>query len=226
VIVTIFVNPMQFNNPEDLAKYPRTEEADAALLSGAGVDAIFAPPAHAVYPPGFATRISVAGISDPFEGTHRPGHFDGVATVVAKLLNMTQASHAFFGQKDWQQLAVVRRMVEDLDLPVAILGCETVRAADGLALSSRNARLSPTARAIAPALHAAMQKAARAIRASLPADMALDIARSEVLAAGFERIDYLALADADSLAPVDHAPARMVAAAWLDGVRLIDNIPV
>lgn len=226
VIVTIFVNPLQFNNPADLAKYPRTEETDAALLATVGVDAIFAPLPDEVYPPGFATRVSVSGLSDPLEGTHRPGHFDGVATVVAKLLGMTQADHAFFGQKDWQQLAVVRRLVADLDLAVIITGCETVRDADGLALSSRNARLSAGARAKAPALHRAMLAAATAIRGGGNAGTVLDSARRAILSSGFDRIDYLVLANPDTLAPAETLPARLLAAAWLDGVRLIDNIPV
>ncbi len=226
VIVTIFVNPMQFDNPADLAKYPRTEDGDAALLATVGVDAIFAPGPDEVYPPGFATTITVAGLSDPFEGTHRPHHFDGVATVLAKLFGMTQADHAFFGEKDWQQLAVVRRLVADLNLPVIITGCETVRDPDGLAMSSRNARLSAQARPNAPALHRAMQAAATAIRHGTPPDQALDHARQAILHAGFTRIDYLALADPATLAPTDSIPARLLAAAWLDNVRLIDNIPV
>ncbi|MGQ0567562.1 MAG: pantoate--beta-alanine ligase [Gemmobacter sp.] len=226
VIVTIFVNPRQFDNPADLAKYPRTEDTDAGLLATVGVDAIFAPPPDEVYPDGFATRVTVAGLSDPLEGTHRPGHFDGVATVVAKLFGMTQADHAFFGQKDWQQLAVVRRLAADLNLPVTIHGCETLRDADGLALSSRNARLTPPARSVAPALHRAMQGAAQAIRDGQPAESALAIARTALLTAGFDRIDYLSLADPATMTPVVGAPARLLAAAWLDGVRLIDNIPV
>ena len=229
VIVTIFVNPVQFDNPADLAKYPRTEDGDAALLATVGVDAIFAPGPDQVYPKGFATKITVAGLSDPLEGTHRPGHFDGVATVVAKLFGMTQASHAFFGEKDWQQLAVVRRLVADLNLPVQIIGCATVREADGLAMSSRNARLSPNGRAKAPALLHAMQRAAAAIRGGTPPAKALDAARHAILSAGFDAIDYLALADPATLAPIDMTPpdtARLLAAAWLDGVRLIDNIPV
>ena len=229
VIVTIFVNPVQFDNPADLAKYPRTEDGDAALLATVGVDAIFAPGPDQVYPKGFATTITVAGLSDPLEGTHRPGHFDGVATVVAKLFGMTQASHAYFGQKDWQQLAVVRRLAADLNLPVQIIGCATVREADGLAMSSRNARLSPNGRAKAPALLHAMQGAAAAIRGGTPPAKALDDARHAILSAGFDAIDYLALADPATLAPIDMTPpdtARLLAAAWLDGVRLIDNIPV
>ena len=226
VIATIFVNPKQFNNPADLAKYPRTEAADLALLQQAGVDVLFAPPPEEVYPLGFATTVSVAGVAGPLEGSSRPGHFDGVATVVAKLFGMSRADRAYFGQKDWQQLQVVRRMVADLNLPTLVIGCKTLREGDGLAMSSRNTRLSPRARAIAPALYAAMTRAASDLRAGNPA--ALDTCHAAILAAGFDSIDYIDLRDADSLEPLT-APtstARLLAAAWLDGVRLIDNIPV
>ena len=228
VVVTIFVNPKQFNNAQDLEKYPRTEDADAALLAGVPVDAIFAPLPDEVYPPGFATTVSVAGVAEPLEGAMRPGHFDGVATVVTKLFGMTRADRAYFGQKDWQQLQVVQRLVADLNLPVEIVACETLREADGLAMSSRNARLSAKARAVAPALLAAMQQAAQSIRAGHAPEQALDAARQQVLAAGFERVEYIELRDPLSLLPADDPtrPLRMLAAAWLDGVRLIDNIAV
>jgi len=228
VIVTIFVNPKQFNNADDLAKYPRTEASDAALLASVGVDAIFVPDPSEVYPDGFATTISVAGVSVPLEGTSRPGHFDGVATVVTKLFGMTQADRAYFGQKDWQQLQVVQRLVADLNLPVILVGCETVREADGLAMSSRNARLPATARAQAPALHAAMQRAAEAIREGEAVSVAMKRARAEVLESGFEAVDYLELRSASMLDRVNtlDAPARMLAAAVIGGVRLIDNIGV
>ena len=228
VIVTIFVNPKQFNNAQDLEKYPRTEDADAALLAGVPVDAIFAPLPDEVYPPGFATTVSVAGVAEPLEGAMRPGHFDGVATVVTKLFGMTRADRAYFGQKDWQQLQVVQRLVADLNLPVEIVACETLREGDGLAMSSRNARLSAKARAMAPALLAALQQAAQSIRAGHAPEQALDAARQQVLAAGFERVEYIELRDPQSLLPADDPtrPLRMLAAAWLDGVRLIDNIAV
>ena len=227
VVVTIFVNPRQFNSASDLARYPRTEQADAALLAPCGVDAIFAPSPDQVYPPGFATTVSVSGEADPFEGARRPGHFDGVATVVTKLFGMTLATDAFFGQKDWQQLAVVTRLVADLNLPIRIVGCETLRDPDGLALSSRNARLSLQARTLAPALHAAMTACAAAIRAGADPSVALTTARSNVLVAGFASVDYLDLCDAATLGPATTtAPRRLLGAAWLDGVRLIDNIPV
>lgn len=228
VIVTIFVNPRQFNSAEDLAKYPRTEEADARLLAPLGVDAIFVPEPDQVYPPGFATAVSVGGVALPLEGAMRPGHFDGVATVVAKLFGMTLADRAYFGEKDWQQLQVVRRMTADLNLPVEIIGCPTQRDADGLALSSRNVRLSPGARRQAPALFAAMTGAARAIGQGAEAGPALEAARDALVRAGFTEVEYLVLCDAQTLLPwTDPArPARMLAAAWLDGVRLIDNIAV
>jgi len=226
VIVTIFVNPKQFNNAADLAKYPRTEDADLALLQAAGVDILFAPPPEEVYPAGFATTVSVGGVAAPLEGASRPGHFDGVATVVTKLFGMTRADRAYFGQKDWQQLQVVRRIVSDLNLPVQIIGCETLREADGLAMSSRNTRLSPHARTIAPALYAAMTRAAHALSAG--DTTALTTCAASLRAAGFDSIDYIELRDADTLEALSSPfkPARLLAAAWLDGVRLIDNIPV
>jgi pantoate--beta-alanine ligase len=228
VIVTIFVNPRQFNNPEDLAKYPRTEESDARLLAPLGVDVIFAPPQDEVYPPGFAANVSITGVAEPLEGAMRPGHFDGVATVVTKLFGMTLADRGFFGEKDWQQLQVVRRLVADLNLPVEVVGCPTLREASGLAMSSRNVRLSPEARAVAPALYTQMCEAAAAIRAGQPPATALPRARARLLKAGFERVEYIVTRDAETLLDwTDPArPARMLAAAWLDGVRLIDNIAV
>ncbi len=227
VIVTLFVNPRQFNAASDLAAYPRTETEDAAKLAPLGVDALYAPGLAEIYPEGFATTVSVAGLSEGLCGAHRPGHFDGVATVVSKLLLQTGADRAFFGEKDWQQLQVVRRLVTDLDIPVEIVGCPTVREADGLALSSRNARLSPGARTVAPALHAAMQQAAAAIRGGAGVAEALAGAARAAEAAGYERVEYIELRDAASLAPLaaaPQAPARLLAAAWLDGVRLIDNL--
>ncbi|MGP3697884.1 pantoate--beta-alanine ligase [Rhodobacter sp. NSM] len=228
VIVTVFVNPKQFNNPADLEKYPRTEAQDAALLAGVGVDAIFAPAPDEVYPRGFATSVSVSGVSEPLEGAHRPGHFDGVATVVAKLFGMTRADRAFFGEKDWQQLMVVQRLVADLNIPIAVEGCPTVREADGLAMSSRNVRLSPEGRAQAPALCRAMVAAAAEMRAGVPVARALETARAEVLAAGFDTVDYLELRSADLLLPLERleGEGRLLAAATLEGVRLIDNIAV
>jgi pantoate--beta-alanine ligase len=228
VIVTIFVNPKQFNNLEDLAKYPRTEAADTALLAPLGVDVVFVPAPTEMYPDGFATKVSVKGVSGPLEGAHRPGHFDGVSTVVAKLFGVTQGDRAYFGQKDWQQLQVVKRMVADLNLAVTVVGCETIREADGLAMSSRNARLTAEARFKAPALYAAMQTAAAAIRGGVTVSKAMKAARAEVLAAGFEEVEYIELRSAamlERVATLD-APARMLAAARIGGVRMIDNIAV
>lgn len=228
VIATIFVNPRQFNNPEDLAKYPRTEDRDATMLSEAGVDVLFAPPPEVVYPQGFSTLVSVAGLSAELEGAFRPGHFDGMATVVTKLLLMTGADRAFFGEKDWQQLQIVRRLAADLNIPVAIAGCPTLREPDGLAMSSRNMRLSPEDRAKAPALYRAMIRAAAAISGGQKIYSALKAAEAEVLDAGYSGVDYIALHAAESLQPLHRLdrPARLLAAAWIGGVRLIDNIGV
>ncbi|MEY4983284.1 MAG: hypothetical protein RIR62_1550 [Pseudomonadota bacterium] len=228
VITTIFVNPKQFNNPDDLKKYPRSEDADAALLRWVGVEVVFAPAPEEVYPAGFVTTVSVGGVSEPLEGALRPGHFDGVATVVAKLFGMTQADRAYFGQKDWQQLQVVQRLVADLNMAVTVVGCETVRDPDGLAMSSRNVRLTAGGRRKAPALYAAMLAAARDWRAGMAEDQAMGRAAAAVLAEGFESVEYIALRDAETLGPVTDRtrPVRMLAAAWLDGVRLIDNIAV
>lgn len=228
VIVTIFVNPMQFNNPDDLKKYPRDEAHDLALLDAEGVDVLFAPDVQEVYPDGFATTVSVKGVSEPLEGAFRPGHFDGVATVVSKLFGMTQAGRAFFGEKDWQQLQVVNRLVADLNIPIRVIGCPTIREDDGLAMSSRNVRLSPGDRARAPVLHQAMQAAAAAIRAGTAVDAALTAARAALAGAGFGTVEYLDLRAAATLAPMTalDGPARLLAAVWLGDVRLIDNIAV
>lgn len=227
VIVTIFVNPRQFNSAEDFARYPRTEDSDSALLAPLGVDAVFVPDAAQVYPPSHATVVSVSGISEPLEGAHRPGHFDGVATVVTLLFNMTQADRAFFGEKDWQQLQVVTRLVQDLKLPVEIIPCPSIRADDGLALSSRNQRLTPQGRAQAAALPAALFEAARQIESGTPEQQALASALAAIADAGFGEVEYLELRDAATLGPVlPDRPARLLVAAWLDGVRLIDNVGV
>jgi len=228
VITTIFVNPKQFNNPDDLKKYPRTEDADAALLNWVGVEAIFAPAPEEVYPEGFVTTVSVGGVSQPLEGALRPGHFEGVATVVAKLFGMTQADRGYFGQKDWQQLQVVQRLVADLNMAVTVVGCETVRDPDGLAMSSRNVRLTAEGRRKAPALYAAMLAAARDFRSGMAQDQAMSRAAEAVLAEGFASVEYISLRDAETLGDVTdpNRPLRMLAAAWLDDVRLIDNIAV
>ncbi len=226
VIVTIFVNPTQFNSAQDLALYPKTEAEDAALLSPLGVDAIFAPAPEEVYPVDFASQIAVFGVADPLEGALRPGHFAGVATVVAKLFAMTQAERAYFGEKDWQQVQVVRRMVADLNMTVEVIACPTLREADGLAMSSRNARLSDAARAAAPALYAAMTGVVAGITKGEQVDKTLEAAITALHQAGFERVDYLALHDSATMRPSTDLtrPLRLLAAAWIGGVRLIDNI--
>ncbi|MBL9048242.1 MAG: pantoate--beta-alanine ligase, partial [Tabrizicola sp.] len=201
VITTIFVNPKQFNNPEDLKKYPRSEEADAALLGTVPVDAIFAPAVEEVYPEGFITTVSMAGVAQPLEGHMRPGHFDGVATVVMKLFGMSLADRGYFGQKDWQQLQVVLRLVRDLNVPVEVVGCETIREGDGLAMSSRNVRLTVAGRAKAPVLFAAITRAAEDIRAGHADRMAIREAAESMRAAGFERVEYIELRDAETLMP-------------------------
>jgi len=228
VIVTLFVNPKQFNDPADFAAYPRTEHEDAAKLAGHGVDLLYVPSGETMYPAGFATSVAVSGLSEGLDGAARPGHFVGMATVVTKLFTQTAADIALFGEKDFQQLRIVQRLAADLDLPIEVIGCPTVRDADGLALSSRNVRLSAEARLVAPTLHAALQAVVADLARRQPLDATLTSARVAMLEAGFERVEYLELCAADDLAPLLAAtrPARLLVAAWLDGVRLIDNVPV
>jgi pantoate--beta-alanine ligase len=217
VIASIFVNPTQFGPNEDLSTYPRREAADSAMLEQEGCAMLWAPDAATMYPDGFATRISVAGVSEGLDGAARPGHFDGVATVVAKLFGQVRPDVALFGEKDYQQLAIIRRMVRDLDLDVEIIGVPTQRDADGLALSSRNLYLSVEERQAARALPRALGDAARAIEAGADVGEALAAARSKLEAAGFDPIDYVALCDSATLAPVD---------AIAGPARLIDNVAV
>jgi pantoate--beta-alanine ligase len=227
VVASIFVNPRQFGPNEDLARYPRREASDARMLADGGCDLLWAPPVEVMYPAGFATSVSVAGVSEHWDGAARPGHFDGVATVVTKLLNQVAPTHAYFGEKDWQQLAVIRRLVADLDLPVEIVGVPTQRDDDGLALSSRNLYLSPDERARAVALPRALGIAAQAIGRGEPEEGVLAQARAALTAAGFA-IVYLDLADAQTLAPVPgpDQPRRLLAAARLGTTRLIDNVAI
>lgn len=226
VVVSLFVNPAQFNDPSDLASYPRDEHRDAELAVAAGVDVLFAPPEREVYPPGFATKVSIADSSRWLEGASRgPEHFDAVATVVTKLLNMVAPEVAFFGQKDAQQAAIIRRLVRDLDIPVQIEVCPTVRAPDGLALSSRNALLSHTERQRATALHRALTRVREAVLAGADDPQAATAAGlAELSAAGIEP-EYLELVSTDTLAPIDriNGEALAVVAARVGSTRLIDN---
>ncbi|CAA9519067.1 MAG: Pantoate--beta-alanine ligase [uncultured Sphingomonas sp.] len=228
VAATIFVNPLQFGPDEDLGRYPRQEARDLRLLEEAGCDLLWLPGAGDLYPDGFATSVSVTGISERWEGEARPGHFAGVATVVAKLLIAVAPDVALFGEKDFQQLAVIRRMVRDLSLPVEIVGVPTVRDEDGLALSSRNAYLSDEERARSVALPRALAEAAEAIRGGRAVEGALAEGRGRLLEAGFSGIDYFALVDAASLEPLTEVRAemRLIVAAVIGPTRLIDNFPV
>jgi len=228
VAATIFVNPLQFGANEDLGRYPRREADDARLLGAAGCDLLWLPAVEDIYPAGFATMVSVKGVADRWEGEARPGHFDGVATVVAKLLIAVAPDVALFGEKDFQQLAVIRHMVADLGLPVSIVGVETVRDRDGLALSSRNAYLSAVERGQAIALPQTLIWARDAIGTGADVARTLAAAKLKLVEAGFLKIDYLALVDALTLDPLD-APLgtmRLLAAATIGSTRLIDNVAV
>lgn len=228
VIVSIFVNPTQFGPNEDFASYPRTEKDDIAALTQLGVDALWLPNREAMYPPGFATNIRVSGITERYEGAIRPGHFDGVATVVAKLFAQTQPHTAIFGEKDYQQLCLIKRLVSDLDMDISIIGMPTLREADGLALSSRNRFLSDAQRAIAPLLHQQLQWSQQQIGQGHAITPALNTARNALLQNGFHGVDYVAYVDAETLAPRETyaANGRLLAAARLGSTRLIDNIAV
>ncbi|MFT8675218.1 MAG: pantoate--beta-alanine ligase [Acetobacter sp.] len=226
-IVSVFVNPIQFNNPEDFSLYPRGLEADAALLEQTGgVDVLYAPDENEMYPQGFCTRVLISGMDTVLCGADRPGHFDGVATVVTKLLLQSGADIAAFGEKDYQQLGIIRRLVADLDLPVSILPVPTVRDPDGLALSSRNRRLSVTARQQAATLPSALKACLAALRAGQPVPTSLETCRTTLASAGFD-VHYLDLMHEDTLKPATQAGpgTRLFVAATLDGIRLIDNMP-
>ena len=233
VAVSIFVNPRQFGANEDLASYPRQLEHDCRVLEALGVDLVWAPTAAQMYPPNYATNVAVSGISEGLCGAARPGHLDGVATVVCKLFNQVRPDIALFGEKDWQQLAVIRRMARDLDLIApaagAIFGIPTVREADGLALSSRNAYLSPENRSRAAILPAAMKKAIAEIAMGKLIGEALTRLKAALLASGFDSVDYAELRDSESFVELGHLPqrpARLLVAARIGGTRLIDNMAV
>ena len=228
VVASIFVNPLQFGPAEDLDRYPRQEAEDARLLEHHGCDLLWLPTADQLYPPGFATTVNVSGVSERWDGASRPGHFAGVATVVAKLFTAVRPDLAFFGEKDFQQLAVIRRMEADLGLGVAVRGVPTVRDAEGLALSSRNAYLSTEEHSRALALPQALEEAGAAILGGEPVEAVLDDARRKLADAGFNRIDYFALVDSATLEPVEvpSGEMRLIAAAVIGTTRLIDNIRV
>ncbi|MBQ0806122.1 MAG: pantoate--beta-alanine ligase [Sulfitobacter sp.] len=228
VIVTLFINPKQFDNPTDYANYPRTEEEDARKLKSFKVDVLYVPDGDQMYPDGFATTVSVAGLTKGLCGAHRVGHFDGMATVVTKLFTQTQADKAFFGEKDYQQLQVVTRLARDLDLPIEVIGCPTIREEDGLAMSSRNLLLSDRARTRAPELHLAMEDVAEGLLAGGDLEALKEKAFARLERAGFGEVEYMDLRAADDLELLTKPdrPARLLAAVWLAGVRLIDNIAV
>jgi len=228
VAASIFVNPKQFGPTEDLDRYPRDEAGDAAKLLSAGCELLYAPTVATMYPPGFASYVRVAALPDLLCGAARPGHFDGVATVVSKLLAAARADVAVFGEKDWQQLAIIRRMVTDLDLGTEIIGAAIVRDADGLALSSRNLYLTPAERARAVALPQAVALAREALRAGGDVAPALAAGERRIAAAGFARIDYFELVDGERLTPLRAVTpgARLLAAAVMGTTRLIDNLAV
>ena len=227
-VVSIFVNPTQFGPNEDFQRYPRDFAGDIAKLDAVGVDAVFAPEVAEMYPEGAATTVTVSGLTDGLDGPFRPGHFQGVATIVTKLLLQCLPDVAFFGEKDYQQLQVIKRLARDLDVPVRIEGVPTYREADGLAMSSRNVYLTPAERAAAPALHRAINAVAAALARGEPAAPAIAAAKAELNRAGFTKIDYIAAVDASTLKPIEKpsGPARVAAAAWFGSTRLIDNVPV
>ena len=228
VAATIFVNPLQFGAGEDLDRYPRREAEDARALEDAGCNLLWMPTAEDIYPSGFATTVHVAGVSERWEGEARPGHFDGVATVVAKLLLAVRPDVALFGEKDFQQLAVIRRLVSDLSIPVEVVAVPTVREPDGLALSSRNAYLSDDERRRAVALPDALNAARDAILGGASVGQTLDDARNRLRNGGFSCVDYFALVDAATLEPLERVEGelRLIAAATIGNTRLIDNVAV
>ena len=228
VIASIFVNPTQFGPNEDFARYPRDEAADAAKLAASRCDLLYAPRLEEMYPATFTTSVSAGAIAEGLCGRFRPGHFAGVATVVVKLLQQSRCDVACFGDKDYQQLQVIRRVARDLDMPVRIEGVATVREADGLALSSRNAYLSPAERKVAPALHRVLSQTAARITGGESVAAGAAAGTAALTEAGFTKVDYLEICDAATLTPLERAdrPGRVLGAAWLGKTRLIDNVPL
>lgn len=230
VVATIFLNPKQFAANEDLGAYPRNEAQDVAMLGSAGCDLVFAPPVESMYPEGFSTTVSVSGATEALCGAHRPGHFDGVTTVVCKLLNLAQADFAVFGEKDWQQLVTIRRMVSDLEIPVRIVSAPIIREKDGLAMSSRNAYLGDSQRKIAARLNRVLFAAAEHIATGAPVSNVLEAGNLALLEAGFDSVDYLEARNATSLESLEEFDpsfeARLFAAVRLGRTRLIDNVAI
>tara|TARA_R110002124_G_scaffold129636_1_gene291305 strand:- start:55044 stop:55898 length:855 start_codon:yes stop_codon:yes gene_type:complete len=227
-VVTLFVNPTQFGPKEDFSVYPRDEARDAALVAAEGADLLFAPDVDEVYPGGHSTKVHVGGLGDVLEGEYRPGFFTGVATVVTKLLLQALPDEAFFGEKDYQQLQVIKKLIRDLDVPVTATGVATVRESDGLALSSRNAYLTPAERATAPVLHGTLAQVAEQVGRGEDPRAHETWAKEQLERAGFWQVDYVTVRDAVTLdeAPDASQPARVLAAAWLGKARLIDNVAV
>jgi pantoate--beta-alanine ligase len=227
-IVSIFVNPTQFGPNEDFNRYPRDLDGDTKKLAAAGVDAVFAPEVAEMYPQGASTTVAVGGLTDGLDGPFRPGHFSGVATIVTKLLLQALPDIGFFGEKDYQQLQVIKRLARDLDIPVRIEGVLTYREPDGLAMSSRNVYLSPAERRVAPTLHRVLAEIAAALARGQAAGPATARGKDELTRAGFAKVDYLDAVDSETLKPIERVtgPARIAGAAWLGTTRLIDNVAV
>lgn len=230
VIVSLFVNPTQFNDPQDFTSYPKDDEYDIAFLRDKGCDLAFLPEPEEMYPKGFSTEISICGLADPLCGKYRPGHFLGVAQVVLKLINITKADFAFFGIKDWQQLMTVKRMIIDLNLPIDIVGCETVREESGLAISSRNLRLTNSEKKVAPSLYRILRQSTSNILDGNDIKKVCKTAIAELLRSGFDSVDYFEPRNSLTLESIDILPdneaVRLFASATLGAVRLIDNIPI
>jgi pantoate--beta-alanine ligase len=228
IVVSIFVNPTQFAPNEDLARYPRDEAGDLKKLATAGADLVWSPRVTEMYPEGFSTGVKAGSAAKDLEGVFRPHHFDGVATVCCKLFNQVAPDVAIFGEKDFQQLAVLRQLVRDLNMPLKLIAAPIKREADGLALSTRNTYLSEAERAIAPTLFKVISDVAKKVAAGAPIEAVTSEASAELMAAGFRKVDYVEVRDAETLEPAgkDRGRLRVLAAAWLGQTRLIDNVAV